>query len=452
MTSLEFDTAEVFEPLLACAILDGEPIYDEEFEELVKTYGFGDEEYLWKIVDIEDGEKDHPLYDRLIRIRTRAIFGGRGGAKSRFFGTTLIERCMLKRTRWACLREIQKSIAFSVKQLLEDTIERHDLWHLFESKKDRIEGPNDSIIIFQGLQNHTVDTIKSLEDFDGAWIEEAQTISQFSLKILRPTLRKEGSELWYSWNPRHREDAVEFLRYDTPRDCIIVESQYYNNPWLPKTLRAEKDYDKGRDIDTYNHVWLGQYEQNSELRIIKNWRIEEFEAERGTIFKLGADWGYAIDPTVLIRCFIVGKELYIDYEAYQHECDIDNIPLLFSQVPDSHLYPIIADSSRPETIAYVRKNGYPKIYSSAKGSGSVKDGIEFLKSYSIVVHPRCEMTIKELTNYKYKADPDSGLPTGVPEDKENHVIDALRYACESARKKKQTQRKASKIQPIRNHW
>jgi len=167
---------------------------------------------------------------------------------------------------------------------------------------------------------------------------------------------------------------------------------------------------------------------------------------------LGADWGYSVDPTCLIRTFIVGKKLYIDYEAYQVGCDIDLIPDLFAQVPDSHLYPMIADSSRPETIAFVRKNGYPRIYGSVKGSGSVIDGIEWLQSYDIIVHPRCVHTIDELRNYKYKVDKDTGKVTGVPEDKHNHVIDALRYSCEASRKKQQAKPKQHKPTPIRNHW
>ena len=386
-------------------------------------------------------------------VRIRAAYGGRGGAKSRFFGDMLIERCMMKRTRWACLREIQKSIKLSVKQLLEDSIHRHKLDDYFTIKRDEIVGPNDSLLIFQGLQNHTVDSIKSLEDFDGAWVEEAQTISQFSLNILRPTLRKEGSELWYTWNPRNEDDPIEYIRNDTPENCILINTNYYDNPWFPSVLRDEMEYDRSRDIDRYNHIWLGDYEKNSEARIFNNWVIEEFEAECGTIFRLGADWGYAVDPTVLIRSFIVGKKLYIDYEAYQIGCDIDLIPDLFSEVPDSHLYPMIADSSRPETIAYCRKNGYPRIYSSIKGKGSIIDGIEWLKSFDIVVHPRCKHTIDELQNYKYKIDKVTEKVTGVPEDDHNHVIDALRYSCEASRKKQQTRPDTSKLAvPTKHNW
>lgn len=397
-----------------------------------------------------------PLNDSHVNgevVRVRAAKGGRGSGKSHEFAERIVKRTVKQKTNVVCLREVQKSIKFSVKQLLENKIEKFGLGHLFDIQRDQITNiTNGSLIIFQGLQNHTADSIKSLEDFDIAWVEEAQTISQFSLDILRPTIRKPGSELWYTWNPRNPDDPIEYLVKDTPKDAIILTVNYWDNPWFPDVLQKEMEYDRARDIDKYNWVWLGFYELNSEARIFKNWRVEEFEAEPGTIFRQGADWGYAVDPTVLIRTFIVGKYLFIDYEAHQHECDIDNIPLLFGTIPDSELYPIIADSSRPETIAYCRKNGYPRIYSSTKGAGSVKDGIEWLKSFDIIVHPRCIHTIDELTNYKYKVDKLTGKITGIPEDKKNHVIDAIRYSCEASRKQIATETPVETPQPQRNFW
>jgi phage terminase large subunit len=107
---------------------------------------------------------------------------------------------------------------------------------------------------------------------------------------------------------------------------------------------------------------------------------------------------------------------------------------LFDRVPDSRKWFITADSARPETISYMQKHGYPKINAAIKGPKSVEEGIEFLKSYDIVVHPRCKNTIDELQSYSYKVDSLTGAVTSVLEDKKNHVIDALRYACEAVRK------------------
>ena len=154
----------------------------------------------------------------------------------------------------------------------------------------------------------------------------------------------------------------------------------------------------------------------------------------GTVHRLGADWGFAIDPSVLIRCSLEGNRLYVDYEAYMIGCEIVNLPDLFDRVPESRKWFIRADSARPETINYMQKHGYPKIQAAQKGKGSIEEGISFLQSFDIVVHPRCKHLIDELNSYSYKRDPltDEILP--IIEDKNNHVIDSLRYACEGIRK------------------
>lgn len=378
--------------------------------------------------------------------RYKGIWGGRGGAKSHFFAELLIERCLMRRTHAVCLREIQKSLAQSVKRLLEIKIEELGVGHLFEIQDACIKTPNGGLIIFQGLQSHTADSIKSLESFDVAWVEESQTLSQKSLDLLRPTMRKEEvidgvvypSELWFSWNPVSAKDPVDVLLRceNPPPDSIVVESQWYDNPFFPEVLRVEMEYDRKRDPDKYAHVWLGKYQSNSQARVFHNWRIEEFESTKGALYRLGADWGFSQDPSVLIRCYIEGRLLYVDYEAYMVGCEIDQLPDLFGRVPDSNKYFMTADSARPETISYMQKHGYPKINAAIKGAKSIIEGIEFLKSYDIIVHPRCKHTIDELTMYSFKLDPLTNEVTNQLEDKHNHLIDALRYACEGARRAK----------------
>lgn len=339
-------------------------------------------------------------------------------------------------TRWACIREVQKSLEQSVKRLLDDKIEALGVGQYFNSKQFEIETPGGGIIIFQGMQNHTADSIKSLEGFDGAWVEEAQSLSQRSLDLLRPTIRKQGSELWFSWNPSLETDPVDaFLRCDNPPpDAIVVQANYRDNPWLPDVLKAELDYDHKRDPDKFAHVWLGEYQRNSEARVFKNWKIEEFESDAGATYRLGADWGFAVDPSVLVRCYLNGRQLFIDYEAYMVGCEIDQLPDLFRRVPDSEKWFITADSARPETISYMQRNGFPKINAAIKGPKSIEEGIEFLKSFDIIVHPRCKHVIDELTLYSYEFDSLTGQVLPKLADKDNHTIDALRYACEGVRK------------------
>lgn len=368
--------------------------------------------------------------------RYKGAHGGRGSGKSHFFAEMLIEDCIREPISAVCLREVQKSLKFSVKRLLEAKIESMNAGLYFEVQNEQIKTRNGGVIIFQGMQDHTADSIKSLEDFKRAWVEEAQSLSQRSLDLLRPTIRAPGSEIWFSWNPRFATDPVDvLLRGETlPPGAVVVEANYMDNPWCPQELLDEMAFDRARDPEKYAHIWLGKYQQNSEARVFRNWSIEEFEAPPGAVFRLGADWGFAVDPSVLVRCYIDGRRLYIDYEAHMVGCEIDQLPDLFDRVPDSRKWFITADSSRPETISYMRKHGYPKINAAIKGAKSVEEGVEFLKSFDIVVHPRCAHTIDELTLYSYKVDPLTEQVLPVLADKDNHVIDALRYACEGARK------------------
>ncbi len=380
--------------------------------------------------------------------RYKGAHGGRGSSKSHTFAEMLIERHILnKNTRSVCIREVQKSLHQSVKRLLELKIEALGVGGLFEIQDKVIKNKFGSgLIIFQGMQNHTADSIKSLEGYDIAWVEEAQSLSQRSLDLLRPTIRKDkneeteydGSELWFTWNPNEATDPIDlFLRSEKPfPSSIVVQVNYLDNPWFPEVLRQEMEYDRSRDIDKYNHVWLGGYLTNSEARVFKNWTIEDFEVPENAMHRFGADWGFSVDPTVLIDCYTIGRRLYIPYEAYRVGCEIDATPALFLTVPESEKWPITADSSRPETISYMRKHGFPKIMPAVKGPKSVEEGIEFLKNYDIILHPRCVHTIDELTHYSYVVDPLTGTVTSKLEDKKNHVIDALRYACETERRTK----------------
>lgn len=388
--------------------------------------------------------------------RYKGAWGGRGSGKSHFFAESIIEAHVINQnSRSVCVREVQKSLSQSVKRLLELKINELGVQDYFEVQEAVIKSKRgDGLIIFQGMQNHTAESIKSLEGYDRAWVEEAQSLSQRSLDLLRPTIRKEGSELWFSWNPRFENDPVDaLLRGEKPPpSAAVVQVNYNDNPWFPEVLRQEMEYDQRRDKDAFSHVWLGHYLSNSEARVFSNWIVEEFDAPPEAIHRFGADWGFAKDPTVLIRCHIVGRKLYVDYEAYMVGCEIMNTPSLFLTVPESDKWPIIADSSRPETISHLRQNGYPKIMAAVKGKDSVHEGVEFLKSYDIVVHPRCKHTIQELSLYSWKVDKQTEAILPVLADENNHVIDALRYACEAVRRVQEQKPIDFIPQPTRHYW
>ena len=365
----------------------------------------------------------------------RAAFGGRGSGKSHGFAQALVLKGAQQTRRILCGREIQLSIKESVKKLLDDKIDETGLRGFYTSTETDIVGRNGTQFLFAGLRTDP-QKIKSMEGIDIAWVEEASTVSQRSLDLLMPTVRAPESEVWFTWNPDKATDPVDAMlrSADLEPDWLVREVNWFDNPWFPDVLRKQMDRDKRRDPDKYAHTWLGRYRQNSEARVFHNWEVREFVTPP-TIqrFYYGADWGFSIDPTVLVRAFIVGDSLYIDQEAYRVGCEIEDTPALFDQVAGARLWPIRADSARPETISFMQRHGFPKLVAANKGPGSVEDGIEFLKDYNIVVHPRCKHVVDELATYSWKTDKLTGQVLPVLEDKKNHTIDALRYAAEDAR-------------------
>ncbi|MGI8853696.1 MAG: phage terminase large subunit, partial [Methyloceanibacter sp.] len=173
----------------------------------------------------------------------------------------VVEHCLLHPgTRVVCIREVQKTLAQSAKLLIENKIQEFGVGHLFRVLYDRIQTPGDGLVIFQGMVDATAESIKSLEGYNIAWVEEAQTLSKRSLALLRPTIRADGSEIWFSWNPRRKSDAVEeFLRGQRPENAIVVKANWRDNPWFPSVLEEERTLDLHKYADRYHHVWEGDY-------------------------------------------------------------------------------------------------------------------------------------------------------------------------------------------------
>lgn len=208
-------------------------------------------------LQVEVPRKLKPL---LLPKRYKGAYGGRGGAKSHFFAEQVILQCYKRTCRVVCIREVQNSIKDSVRQLLIDKIHKLGLEQYFDILETEIRGANGSFIVFKGMQSYNADNIKSLEAFDIAWVEEAQTLSQHSLDLLRPTLRKEGSELWFSWNPRYKTDPVDkFFRKNPPPDAIAVSINWMDNPWFTEVLKKELEHDFWIDPDKAEHIWNGAY-------------------------------------------------------------------------------------------------------------------------------------------------------------------------------------------------
>ena len=387
--------------------------------------------------------------------RYKGAYGGRGSGKSHFFAELLIERCLARpQTRAVCVREVQRSLDQSVKALLAQKIAAMGVSRGFAVLESEIHvlddaGERRGRIIFQGMQNHTAESVKSLEGFDIAWVEEAQALSARSLELLTPTLRAPGAEIWFSWNPRRADDPVDaFMRApgaaeDPDIACVAVN--WHDNPWFAATsLGADMRRDRRRDPDKYAHVWLGAYERRSAAAVFSHLRVEEFDVPPGGRPYFGADWGFAVDPTVLVKAYLdeAGRRILVDDEAWAVGCELDDTPALFARVAGAADWPIRADGSRPETIAFMNRRGFA-IRPAVKGPGSVEEGVAFLRNFDIVVRPRCAHLIDELSLYSYRVDARTGEVLPVLEDRHNHCVDALRYALEDVR------RGAVTVRPLR---
>lgn len=367
--------------------------------------------------------------------RYKGAFGGRGSGKSHFFAESVVESMVMDPAcSVVCIREVQKSLKFSAKRLIEDKIAAFGVSHLFDVQTAEIKrrgGPG--VCIFQGMQDHTADSIKSLEGFKIAWVEEAQALSEKSLRLLRPTMRAPGAEIWFSWNPDQPDDPVDgFMRKSPPPGAIVVQVNYTENPWFPDELRAEAKFDRQADPEAFEHVWRGGYNIKSEAQVFAGrYQIEEFDPKPGDGWDgpyYGADWGFAQDPTVLVKAWLRGDKVWVEKESGKIGLDTDRTGGLWQrQIPEAQIATIRGDSARPETISYLQRHDWPGVIGVDKWPGSVEDGVEWLRARQLVIHPRCERAAREARLYRYKQNKAGDVLAQI-EDANNHVMDALRYA------------------------
>jgi phage terminase large subunit len=359
--------------------------------------------------------------------RYKVFYGGRGSGKSWGVARFLIIQAWQQKRTILCTREYQKSIQDSVLRLLAEQINTMGLDDFFEVQRNAIHGRNGSYFIFEGL-HHNVTKIKSMEGVDYAWVEEGEKVSNESWDVLIPTIRKPNSEIIITFNPDSPDDPTyqRFVK-SPPENCITVKVNHSDNPWFPEVLREEMEYMKRVDYERYLHIWEGEPRTQTDAQVFKGkYSVEPFETPGNVNFYYGADFGFSTDPSTLIRCYIADRRLYIDQELWGLHIELDAMPKWYEQVPGSKDWPIEADSSRPDTISYIRRQGY-KIRGVQKTK--VEDGVEFLKSFErIVIHPRCKHTAEEFRMYSYHVDKLSNNITPKIEDKHNHLLDALRYS------------------------
>ena len=371
----------------------------------------------------------------------RGAFGGRGSGKTRSFALMSAIRAY----QWAaagaegtilCGRRFMNSLADSSMAEIRAAIASQAwLAPFFDVGESYIRTgaalPGRIDYGFSGLDRN-IDSIKSKARLKIAWIDEAESVSEAAWARLIPTLREVDSELWVTWNPE-REDSATHRRFRDGDDARrrITSLNWQDNPWFPDVLDRQRRRDAAQRPDTYHHIWEGEFLRQCEAQVLKG-RITQAEffprpGWSGPYF--GADWGFAVDPTVLVKCWVDGRRLFIENEAYGYEVAIDDTPALFARIEGAREHIIRADNSRPETIHFVARHGFSRLIAADKWPGSVEDGVEHLRSYeSIVIHPRCGNAFREANGWSYQVDRLSGDVLPVLRAGDDHVWDAVRYA------------------------
>jgi phage terminase large subunit len=383
-------------------------------------------------------------------VRYRGSYGGRGSAKTRTFALmTAIKGCQLAESGASgvilCAREFMNSLADSSMEEVKQAIRSVDwLNDYYDIGQNYIRTRNGLVsYVFCGLR-HNLDSIKSKARILLCWVDEAENVSEIAWRKLTPTVRETDSEIWVTWNPETEGSPTDTrFRQCPPDNSIIVEMNYNDNPFFPDVLEQERLNDLARlDYASYAWVWEGAYLENSDKQVLSGrYAVEEFDDnlhKQADRLLFGADFGFANDPNTLIRSFILNDCLYIEYEAYGVNIELDEMGSFYDSVPESRKWPIKGDCSRPETISHIKRKGF-NISAAKKWQGSVEDGIAYLRGFKkIIIHPRCKHTATEARLYSYKTDRVTGEVLPVIEDKNNHCWDAIRYSLDGYIKHKRT--------------
>lgn len=413
--------------------------------------------------DIYIGEKAIPLFGFA---RYKALHGGRGSRKSHSIAEALVllsrstkaERAMFAATLGlslgvcvnpaqsdgilvVCARQFQNSIRDSVKELIEQKISYFGFDDEFSStEREIIHKKTGSRYIFIGLDRNP-QSAKSLEGADICWVEEARTINAKSMEILLPTIRKAGSEMWFSWNPEQPEDPVDdYFRgnntkrtgtFVKPKDSYVVQFGIEDNPWFYHTaMPNEMWHMQNGNTRRYQHVWLGDYDIDYEGKVFSNVKIERIQVPDNIAPRYGMDFGFGNDPNALVKVYVnqAARWVYVARTA-GGRVPLRSLPALIRTVVDSDSDLIKGDSSQPGTIDHLVSEGF-NIVGAKKGPGSIKTGITWLQGYTIYIDPDCEEMRDEARLYSWQKDRLTGKVLSVPVDAHNHYWDAVRYATE----------------------
>jgi phage terminase large subunit len=416
--------------------------------------------------------------------RYKGIYGGRGSGKSQFYGDLSVEDSLRfpgdhgEGLRLVCIREVQKTLAQSAKKLIENKIATMGLGEAdgFKVFKDVITTPKDGIIIFNGMQDHTAESIKSLEGFHRAWTEEAQTLSPRSLQLLRPTIREALSELWFSWNPRRKTDPVDKLLRTVgaiPTNSIVVEANWDDNPWFPDVLNQERLDDLRDRPDSYDHIWEGGYVTAQDgAYYARQLSIAKAEHRIGSVkrdplmsvyaFMDIGGTGAKADACSIWICQFVGKERRcIDYyEAVGQELTEHVGWMRANNYDDAKIY-LPHDGVKHDSVYRVswesefKKAGFHVEIMENAGAGAANQRIETSRRvfpYVWLDKEKCEAGIDALGWYHEKRDENRGIGLGPEHDWSSHGCDAFGAMCIESEKLTTVRAKRNTSRPPQTGW
>lgn len=405
------------------------------------------------------------VYEPLLHpSRYKGAYGGRGSGKSHFFAGLMIEEAYRRPGfRAVCIREVQNTIKESVRQLLLDKVRDYGLGGFFSAIEGEIRGANGSLIIFRGMQHYNADSIKSLEGYDVAWVEEAQSLSQRSLDLLRPTIRKEGSELWFSWNPEGEDDPVDkFFRGQSRADHALVKANWNDNPWLPAVLRAEKDADYAADPEKAAHIWGGQYNVITEGAYFARLLAEAEDEGRIGAFEYDPDipvdtaWDIGVDDYTAIWFFQQngGEVRAIDY----YEVSGEGAKWIVNEAINAKPYKYGTHWLPHDVRVREWGGGARRRIDTLRclGLSPIRVGaqlgpVERINASRVLLplvsfnRDTCSQGVKRLRNYRRKLNQSLDTYTGPLHDENSHGADAFgEYAVNSPLVKRMTRRSEQK--------
>ncbi len=383
--------------------------------------------------------------------RYKGAWGGRGSGKSHFFAEKLIDDCLYERGMTAvCIREVQKTLKTSSKLLIENKLQQLGLGERdgFKVFREVIQTPGDGQIIFQGMQDHTAESIKSLEGFKRAWCEEAQTISANSLMLLRPTIRAPGSELWFSWNARRKTDPVDLMLRgaEIPTGAVVVEANWRDNPWFTDELEQERQDCMRAEADQYGHIWEGEYltvaagayfaKQLAQARAER--RIGKVAAD--PLMTLRAVWdiggtGAKADATAIWIVQYVGREIrFLDYYEAVGQPLATHVGWLRDNGYGKALCVLPHDGAQHDKIQQttyegaLREAGFEVRVVRNQGAGAANARIEAARRLFPSMHfdeEKCSGGLEAIGWYHEKRDTDRNIGLGPEHDWSSHGADAF---------------------------